>query len=96
MRGVQPEFSVIDWSKSAFEIHNQVRTHRYMRSRTDPLASVGKDRLRVIRTSLEPAEGLEIVCGDGRPLWITEFELAQPAMHPTSEHLTTVVARCAG
>jgi methionyl-tRNA formyltransferase len=76
---MEDRFSVIDWSKTAFEIHNQARTHRYMRSRTAPIAQVDNDCLRVIRTSLEPAEGLEIVCGDGQRLWITEFE---PAGNP--------------
>ncbi|PRX97166.1 methionyl-tRNA formyltransferase [Allonocardiopsis opalescens] len=68
------DFSTIDWSNSAKEIHNQVRTHRFMRSPRDPVADVGKDRVHVIRTSLTPAHGQKVVCGDGRPLWIVESE----------------------
>jgi methionyl-tRNA formyltransferase len=75
---MEPEFSFIDWSKSAFEIHNQVRTHRYMRSRDTPTARVGNEHLHVIRTSLEPAEGLEVACGDGKSQWITECEPVRP------------------
>lgn len=87
---MEPEFSVIDWSKSAFEIHNQVRTHRYMRSPDAPTARVRNECLHVIRTSLKPVEGLEVTCGDGKTLWITECEpapltppaAARPATRP--------------
>ena len=71
---MEEEFSVIDWSKSAFEIHNQVRTHRYTRSRTAPAAEVGNEWLHVIRTSLQPSDGISMTCGDGHRLWITEAE----------------------
>jgi methionyl-tRNA formyltransferase len=74
---MEAEFSVIDWSKSAAEIHNQVRTHRYMRSREHPIARVGDTWLRVIRTSIQPADGRKIACGDG-PLWIVEAEDSEP------------------
>lgn len=70
------EFNVIDWSKSAREIHNQVRTHRYMRSLDHPLAKVGDDWSTIRRTSLTPADGLQVLCGDG-PLWIVDSEAAR-------------------
>lgn len=78
---MEEEFSVIDWSKSAFEIHNQVRMHRYMRSDTSPVASVGENCLRVARTSLEPTEGVQITCGDGKHIWITESQPVTEARH---------------
>jgi methionyl-tRNA formyltransferase len=70
-------FSYVDWSKSAHEIHNQVRTHRFMRSHQHPIAKIGDDWMRLIRTVLEPADGLEIACGHGS-LWITESEKVAP------------------
>ncbi|MEV6504209.1 methionyl-tRNA formyltransferase [Streptomyces prunicolor] len=71
---MEAEFSVIHWSDSARTIHDQVRTHRFMRSPDRPLAQVGDTWLQVKRTSLEPADGLRVTCGDGKPLWITESE----------------------
>ncbi|WP_262391787.1 methionyl-tRNA formyltransferase [Nocardiopsis sp. CNR-923] len=71
---MEDEFSVIRWSDDARTIHNQVRTHRFMRSPSHPIAEVGGTWLHVMRTSLEPVEGLRVTCGDGNPLWITESE----------------------
>ncbi|GAB3707880.1 methionyl-tRNA formyltransferase [Nocardiopsis oceani] len=65
-------FSRIRWSDDARTIHNQVRTHRFVRSAGSPVAEVGSQLLVVKRTSLEPADGPRVVCGDGEPLWITE------------------------
>lgn len=76
---MEDDFSVINWSHKARDIHNQVRTHRYMRSTTHPLARTeGGEWLHVIRTSLEGGEGPQIVCGDGRSLWLLESEPGQP------------------
>ncbi|WP_433700811.1 methionyl-tRNA formyltransferase [Nocardiopsis sp. CA-288880] len=69
---MEEDFARIRWSDEARTIHNQVRTHRFMRSREHPVAEVDGARRVVKRTSLEPAEGLRVVCGDGEPLWITE------------------------
>lgn len=80
---MEAEFSGVRWSEGARTIHNQVRTHRFMRSPDRPIAKVGDDWLHVIRTSLEPADGLLVTCGDGRPLWITESEMGQP---PKEKH----------
>lgn len=83
---MEDDFSVINWSHSASDIHNQVRTHRYMRSTIHPLARVeGGEWLHVIRTSLESADVPEIVCGDGRSLWLLQTEPGQP---PESEAST--------
>ncbi|MBO8191920.1 methionyl-tRNA formyltransferase [Streptomyces oryzae] len=75
---MEAAFSLVRWSDSAETIHNQVRTHRFMRSPDRPVAKVGDSWLHLIRTSLEPAGGLSVVCGDGRPLWITESAAGQP------------------
>lgn len=69
---MEEEFAFIRWSDDARTVHDQVRTHRFMRSPDRPVAEVDGKRLHVKRTSLEPAEGIRVVCGDGKPLWITE------------------------
>jgi methionyl-tRNA formyltransferase len=76
---MEPEFSVVDWSHPAADIHNQVRTHRYTRSPDSPLARIGDAWTHILRTSLQPTDGLEIICGDGRSLWIVD---ADPAPGP--------------
>ncbi|MFE6972384.1 methionyl-tRNA formyltransferase [Streptomyces sp. NPDC057682] len=69
---MEPEFSEIDWSAPRIDVHNQVRAIRFGSSgRSGPVAGVAGHRLRVLRTSLRPAEGVEVMCADG-PLWITE------------------------
>jgi methionyl-tRNA formyltransferase len=79
---LEPEFSVVDWSHSASTIHNQVRTHRFMRSPNNPVAETDDRWLHVIRTSLEPSDGVRVVCGDGNPLWITESRPGRPPGGP--------------
>lgn len=69
---MEEEFAHIRWSDDARTIHDQVRTHRFMRSPGLPAAEVDGGRFHVRRTSLEPTEGVRVVCGDGKPLWITE------------------------
>ncbi|MFG2947566.1 methionyl-tRNA formyltransferase [Streptomyces adustus] len=69
---MEPEFSRIDWSTAREEIHNQVRAIRFGSSgRSGPVAMVAERRLEVLRTSLQPADGIKVMCGDG-PVWITE------------------------
>jgi methionyl-tRNA formyltransferase len=75
---LEPDFSVIRWSQSARSIHDQVRTHRFMRSPDRPVAEVDGVWRHVRRTSLDPADGPVVTCGDGRPLWITESAAAPP------------------
>jgi methionyl-tRNA formyltransferase len=75
---LEPEFSRVDWSRAAREIHNQVRVFRFMTSDTAPVAHIGGEWLRLVRTSLEPADGLRVECGDG-PIWIVE---SAPAGRP--------------
>lgn len=74
---MEPEFSVIDWSSSARDIHNQVRTFRFMGGGAVPVARVGDRWLKVLRTRLSEGEGLRVQCADG-PIWVIESESAQP------------------
>jgi methionyl-tRNA formyltransferase len=70
----------IDWSRTAREVHNQVRAWRFM-----PFAPAGGLRgavaelhgqtVRILRTRLEPGEGERVECGDA-PIWILETEAA--------------------
>lgn len=69
---MEPEFSRIDWSTSREKIHNQVRAVRFGSSgKSGPVAIVDDRQVRVLRTSLRPADGIKVMCGDG-PVWITE------------------------
>ncbi|WP_234313601.1 methionyl-tRNA formyltransferase [Streptomyces sp. NBRC 109706] len=72
---LEPAFFVVDPTRTAHEVHNQVRTFRYIGAGRGPVAQVGGQRLKVLRTSLVPADGPRLDCADG-PLWITECEPA--------------------
>jgi methionyl-tRNA formyltransferase len=74
----EDEFSQIDWSKPAREIHNQVRAWSFLSFRSERKAPVGEldgEPARILRTSLEPGEGTRVETGDG-PIWVTESEPA--------------------
>lgn len=74
---MEPEFSVVDWSRTSLEVHNQVRMFGFMGPRRAPVAKVGDGWLRVLRTRREPAEGIRVECADG-PIWIVESAPAGP------------------
>lgn len=74
---MEPEFSVVDRSRTAAQVHNQVRMFRFMGPRHAPVAEVGDRWLKVLRTRLEPAVGIRLECADG-PVWIVESAPAQP------------------
>jgi methionyl-tRNA formyltransferase len=68
----------IDWSKRATEIERQVRAwgfHSVGRGERGALTELEGERVRVLRTSLEPTDGRAVECGDGT-LWIVESEAA--------------------
>nr|WP_202523665.1 formyltransferase family protein [Kitasatospora sp. SID7827] len=68
---MEPAFSRIDWADARTAVHHQVRAFRFGSSgRSGPVAVVDGRRVRVLRTSLLPADGVEVACGDG-PLWVT-------------------------
>ena len=68
-------FAEIDWSRPALEIHRQVRAWWATAVRDGPrgpLTDLAGERVRVLRTRLDGAEGgLRVACGDG-PLWVLE------------------------
>jgi methionyl-tRNA formyltransferase len=78
---MEPEFSLIDWSRTSREIHNQVRTFRFMGHGQGPTARVGDRWLKVLRVELRQAPGIRVECADG-PIWIVESEPTEP---PASE-----------
>jgi methionyl-tRNA formyltransferase len=74
----EDEYVWIDWSSPAEEIHRQVRAWRFASatgSRPGALTELEGETVRVLRTSLEPAEGRELACGDGK-IWVVETEPA--------------------
>ncbi|MET4925304.1 formyltransferase family protein [Streptomyces sp. PSRA5] len=69
---MEPEFAYVDWGHTRNEIHNQVRATRFGSSgRSGPIAKLSGEQVRVLRTSLEPADGRRTMCADG-PLWVVE------------------------
>jgi len=74
---VEPEFSVVDWSRTAAQVHNQVRMFAFMGPEHAPVAEVDGRWLKVLRTRLDPADGIRVECADG-PIWIVESAPAEP------------------
>ena len=73
---LEPEYVEIDWSPPAEEIARQVRAWRFggrARRRAGRADRARRRAVRVLRVSLEPAEGREVECGDGS-VWIVESE----------------------
>ncbi|MFI6075819.1 methionyl-tRNA formyltransferase [Actinoplanes sp. NPDC051343] len=68
---IEPEFSRVDWSRSAREIHNQVRMFAFMGRDCAPVAVVNGQQLRVFRTRLEATDGIRVECSDA-PIWIVD------------------------
>ncbi|NNJ59544.1 MAG: methionyl-tRNA formyltransferase [Dactylosporangium sp.] len=78
-RFLEPEYSRVDWSRSAREIHNQVRVFGFIGSQEAPVALVDGRWLRLIRTSLVPVVGgHQVDCGDGHAIWIVESTPVPP------------------
>ena len=76
----EADYAMVEWSRPAREIHNQVRAWRHMFGPAEvegPIAELDGDRLKLLRTSLtDPGDGAhEARCGDGS-IWITESEPA--------------------
>ena len=66
----------IDWTRPALDIYRQVRAWRFASATGEPsgaLAELDGSTVRILRTSLEPADGREMACGDGK-IWILETE----------------------
>ena len=76
----EADYAMVEWSRPAREIHNQVRAWRHMFGAAEvegPIAELDGERLKLLRTSLtDPGDGArEARCGDGS-IWITESEPA--------------------
>jgi methionyl-tRNA formyltransferase len=67
-----PQDAVVDWSAGRRDIHNLVRAFRFGRFPVPgPLALVDGRWVSVLKSRLEPGDGVRMECGDG-PLWIVE------------------------
>ena len=73
------DYAEIDWSRSAREIHNQVRAWALtfgLARGAGPVATLAGERVRVLRTSLnERPAAMRVETGDG-PLWVLAHEPA--------------------
>lgn len=72
------DYVPLDWNRPAREVHNQVRAWRFMPFQPSggvrgPIAELGGETVRVLRTRLEPGEGERVECADG-PIWVLETE----------------------
>jgi methionyl-tRNA formyltransferase len=72
------DYVALDWDRPAREVHNQVRAWRFMPFQPSggvrgPIAEFDGEKVRVLRTRLEPGEGERVECADG-PIWVLETE----------------------
>ena len=71
----EPEYAEVDWARPAEEVRRQVQAWWVAASRDGvrgPLAELGGERVYVLRTRLDAAEGgTRVECGDG-PIWVLE------------------------
>jgi methionyl-tRNA formyltransferase len=66
----------IDWSRPREDVYRQVKAWRFASATAGErgaLTEIDGETVRVLRTSLEPAEGVARECGDGT-IWIVETE----------------------
>ena len=71
-----PDYVWVDWARPALEIYRQVKAWRFASQapgERGALAELDGETVRILRTSLRPAAGREMACGDGT-LWIVETE----------------------
>lgn len=67
------EFAVVDWTSTARDIHNLVRTYEFGRfGIPGPIAVIDGRWSTLRRTSLTGDDGRRMRCGDG-PLWVREY-----------------------
>lgn len=81
----EPEYAEIDWTRPALDVHRQVRAWWSAAVREGPhgpLAELDGERVRVLRTRLDDAEGgPPVECGDG-PIWVVEASRVGDALVP--------------
>lgn len=71
-----PDYVWIDWERPTIEIYRQVKAWRFASQPPGDrgaLTDLDGETVRVLRTSLEPADGHAMACADGT-LWIVETE----------------------
>ena len=71
-----PDYVWIDWERPTIEIYRQVKAWRFASQAPGDrgaLTDLDGETVRVLRTSLEPADGHAMACADGT-LWIVETE----------------------
>ena len=77
----EPEYAEIDWTRSAVEVHRQVRAWWAAAARDGvrgPLAELEGNRVLVLRTRLDSLEGgVPVDCADG-PIWVLETAPTSP------------------
>ena len=73
----EPEYAILDWSRPARFLHDQVRAWALSPRRGGdrrPVGWIGDRQVEVLRTSVEQQPGaLRVECADG-PLWIVESD----------------------
>lgn len=75
---MERDFSFVDWSHSARRIHNQVRAFRFgVPGPPGPVAWLDGHWRALLRTRMEPGEGIRVECGDG-PLWVVGSQATAP------------------
>jgi methionyl-tRNA formyltransferase len=75
------DYAVIDWSRPARAVHDQVRAWRFAIGSgpvDGPFGEIAGRRVKVLRTTLSKpsSENTPVECGDG-PLWVLETEPAE-------------------
>jgi methionyl-tRNA formyltransferase len=74
----EDEFLEVDWTRTAREIHNQVRAWAFLGGLREgaPVGDVDGEAVKILRTSLEPVDGApRVECGDAA-IWIVESKPA--------------------
>lgn len=75
----EPEYAEIDWSQTASDVCRQVLAWQVAATRPDaigPMATIGGQRVRVLRARTDDREGgTRMECSDG-PVWLVETEPA--------------------
>ena len=74
----EPGYVWINWSRPAVEIYRQVRAWRFGSAGVGDkgaLTELDGETVRVLRASLEPADGRKLATGDGK-IWLLETEPA--------------------
>jgi methionyl-tRNA formyltransferase len=76
---------VVDWTRSALEIHHQVRAWSLgSQGAEGPRADLDGSPVRILRTSLTAIDAPRVSCGDA-PIWLADFTRLPPETTPGTE-----------